>query len=164
MTFSKIGNEKCGSPFQRMIPPDKGSAETGCRFCRYRPSDGLLFSWTITTARTVFQIKNAIWRESCPPKNRMGVCGFDFPVIHPPPSAKGWSDFRLHNRGVFLPILGLPDATADDHESICFIEHPRQAHARTPSDLRAGNPTHHKSSPTHPRASASPFPRRLRTQ
>ena len=41
-----------------------------------------------TTARTVFQIKNAIWRESCPRKNRIGVCGFDFPVIHRPPVRK----------------------------------------------------------------------------
>ena len=127
---------------------------TSRRFCRYSPSVGVCFILSQTTARTVFQIKNAIWRESCPRKNRMGVCGFDFPVIHPPPSAKGWSDFRLHNRGVFLPILGLLDATADDHESICFIEHPRQAHARTPSGLRADNPTHHKSSPMHPRVSA----------
>ena len=125
MTFSKIGNEKCGSPFQRMIPPpDKGSAETGCRFCRYRPSDGLLFFWTMTTARTVFQIKNAIWRESCPPENGMGVCGFGFPVIHRPLSAKGWSDFRLHNRGVFLPILGLLDTRPADHESIVLLNTP----------------------------------------
>ena len=89
MTFSKIGNEKCGSTFQRMIPPDKGSAETGCRFCRYRPSDGLPFFWTMTTARTVFQIKNAIWRESCPPENRIGVCVFGSPErVAPPCSIK----------------------------------------------------------------------------
>ena len=89
MTFSKIGNEKCGSPFQRTIPPDKGSAETGCRFCRYRPSDGRLFFWTITTARTVFQIKNAIWRESCPPENGIGVCVFCSPErVAPPCSIK----------------------------------------------------------------------------
>ena len=93
MTFSKIGNEKCGSPFQRMIPPDKGSAETGCRFCRYRPSDDLLFFWTMTTARTVFQIKNAIWRESCPPENGIGVCGFPFPVTQPPCQQKGGLTF-----------------------------------------------------------------------
>ena len=133
---------------------------TSRRFCRCSPSVGVCFILSQTNARTVFEIKNAIWRESCPPENGMGVCGFDFPVIHPPPSAKGWSDFRLHNRGVFLPILGLLDATADDHESICFIERPRQAHAQTPSGLRADNPTHHKSSPTHPRVSASQNPHR----
>ena len=155
MTSSKIGNERrAAARFSEQIPPTWGTLKRAAAFCRYGPSGGVVFFWTIRAARTVFQIKNAIWRESCPRKNRMGVCGFDFPVIHPPPSAKGWSDFRLHNRGVFLPILGLLDATADDHESICFIEHPRQAHARTPSGLRADNPTHHKSSPMHPRVSA----------
>jgi hypothetical protein len=35
----------------------------------------------MTTARTVFQIKNAIWRESCPPENGIGVCVFGFPEM-----------------------------------------------------------------------------------
>ena len=81
-----------------------------------------------------------------------------------PLSAKGWSNFRLHNRGIFRVIYRLLVTRPADHENRCFIEHPRQAHAHTLSGLRAGNPTHRKSSPTHPRASASPFPRRLRTQ
>ena len=133
------------------------------RFCRYSPSVGLLFFWTMTAARTVFQIKNAIWRESCPPKKRIGVCGLIFPIIHRPPSAKGWSDFPLHNRGIFRLNYRLWDAAKSVCEIICFIERPRQAHAHTPSGLRVGNPALRKSSPRHPRASASPFPHKWRT-
>ena len=141
MTFSKIGNEKCGSLVQRTITPTTGIAEPGCRFCRYRPSGGVLFFWTIRAARTVLQIKNAIWRESCPPKNRMGGCGFGFPIIHRPLSAKGWSDFHLLNRGIFGLILGLLEATVSVHESSCFTERPP---AHTPSGRRADNQEFHK--------------------
>ena len=142
----------CGSLFQRTINPNTGNAETGCRIFRYRPSIGLLYSWTSRGAKTVFQIKNAIWRERCPRKNGMGVRVLFFPVMGAP-SAKGWSDFRLHNRGVLGLFLCLLEAATIDHESKCFIEHPP---AHTPSGLRADNPTHHKSSPTHPRADVLP--------
>ena len=161
MTFSKIGNEKCGSPFQRMIPPDKGSAETGCRFCRYRPSDGLLFFWTMTTARTVFQIKNAIWRKSCPPENRIGVCVFGSPERVAPPLFNQTSAFA-DTFGREKAGGNAPEKRQNLFRKIC-PPIPEHRPAQTPSGLRADNPTHHKSFPTHPRASASQNPHRLRT-
>ena len=150
MTFSKIGNKKCGSPFLRMMNPNTGNAETGCRFFRYRPPDGVVFFRTSRGERTVFQNKSAIWWESCSPKKEDGGSGL-FSPENLPPSAKGWSDFRLHNQGVLGPILGLLEAATIDHESICFIEHPSE---HTPSGLRADNPVHRKSFPTHPQAGA----------
>ena len=113
--------------------------------------------------------ENRLSKQKCrsvrvmPTQNEDSCLRFCFPIIHRPPSAKGWSDFRLHNRGIFGLILGLLEATVSVHESICFIGHPPQAPARTPSGLRADSPVHRKSSPTHPRASASQNPHRLRT-
>ena len=59
MTFSKIGNEKCGSLFLRMMNPNTGNAEAGCR----------IFS-LLTVCRSAFLLddherKNRLSNQKC---------------------------------------------------------------------------------------------------
>ena len=152
MTSSKIGNKKCGSLFQRTNTPNTGNAETGCRnFSFYAVCRSALLLDDYSRKNRISNQKCHLAAELPTQKENRGL-RFLFSHKGSPLSAKGWSDFRLHNQGIFRLILGLLEAATTDHESSCFTEHPPQAPAHTPSGLRADTPIHHRFSPRHPRA------------
>ena len=89
-----------------MMNGERFPSGTSRRFCRYSPSVGVCFILSQTTARTVFQIKNAIWRESCPRKIGMGVCDFIFPIIQPHRPQKGGLTFAYTIGAFFCRFWG----------------------------------------------------------
>ena len=128
---------------------------TSRRFFRCEPSDGFLFYWNDDSreSRLLKQKCHFVGvRATQKEKGGLRSCGSR---NTPPMFTKRGSLYRLQKQGFFCLFSWLLEAATDDHETICFTEHPPQAPAHTPSGLRAGNPAHHKSFPMHRQAGAS---------
>jgi hypothetical protein len=95
MTFSKIGNKERRQSLQRVKTPEWAILEAAAAaFCRFCPSVGLSFSWSMTGVGTVFRNKTIISWAGEPPHYTFCFQRFGFPGLYPGVLAKRGAEFR----------------------------------------------------------------------